>query len=50
MVFRDADPGDDFPRVLHGYTEGIPLQVVQVLHALADGETAFTWCDKDHQR
>lgn len=37
VVFRDADPGDEFPRVLHGYTEGIPLQVVQVLHALADG-------------
>ena len=37
VVFRDADPGDEFPRVLHGYTEGIPLQVVQVLHALAEG-------------
>ncbi|MEP7381187.1 MAG: HD domain-containing phosphohydrolase [Gemmatimonadota bacterium] len=37
VVFRDADPGDEFPRVLHGYTEGIPLHVVQVLHALAEG-------------
>ena len=49
VVFRDADPGDEFPRVLHGYTEGIPLQVVQVLHALADaggiwyGGTRWEW-------
>ncbi len=49
VVFRDADPGDEFPRVLHGYTEGIPLHVVQVLHALADaggiwyGGTRWEW-------
>ena len=34
--FRDADPGDEFPRVLHEYTEGIPLNVVHVLHAFAE--------------
>jgi diguanylate cyclase (GGDEF)-like protein len=36
VVFRDADPGDEFPRILHEYTEGIPLNVVHVLHAFAE--------------
>lgn len=49
VVFHDADPGDDFPRFLHRYTEGIPLFVVQVLRALADdggvwyGGTRWEW-------
>ena len=49
VVFRDADPGHEFPRLLYDYTEGIPLHVVQVLHALADaggiwyGGTRWEW-------
>jgi len=49
VVFRDADPGDEFPRLLYTYTEGVPLHVVQVLHALADaggiwyGGTRWEW-------
>ena len=49
VVFRDADPGDEFPSVLHDYTEGIPLHVVQALHALAEaggiwyGGTRWEW-------
>lgn len=49
VVFHDADPGDEFPRVLHAYTEGIPLHVVHVLRALAEsggiwyGGTRWEW-------
>jgi diguanylate cyclase (GGDEF)-like protein/putative nucleotidyltransferase with HDIG domain len=49
VVFRDADPGDEFPRILHEYTEGIPLNVVHVLHAFAEaggiwyGGTRWEW-------
>jgi diguanylate cyclase (GGDEF)-like protein/putative nucleotidyltransferase with HDIG domain len=49
VVFHDADPGDDFPRFLHEYTEGIPLCVAYVLRALAEdgsiwyGGTRWEW-------
>lgn len=49
VVFHDADPGDEFPRVLHAFTEGIPLHVVHVLRALAEsggiwyGGTRWEW-------
>ena len=49
VVFRDADPGDEFPRILYEYTEGIPLSVVQVLRAFAEaggiwyGGTRWEW-------
>ena len=49
VVFHDADPGDEFPRVLHAYTEGIPLHVVHVLRSLAEsggiwyGGTRWEW-------
>ena len=36
VVMRDADPGEELPRFLHTYTEGIPLFVVHVLRALAE--------------
>jgi len=56
VVFRDADPGDEFPRVLHAYTEGIPLHVVHVVRALAEaggiwyGGTRWEWRPLDaHQ-
>ncbi|MEO6443696.1 MAG: AAA family ATPase, partial [Gemmatimonadaceae bacterium] len=34
-LMGDADPGDELPRFLHSYTEGVPLFMVHVLHALA---------------
>ncbi|MDP1857850.1 MAG: diguanylate cyclase [Gemmatimonadaceae bacterium] len=36
VVMRDADLGEELPRFLHTYTEGIPLFVVHVLRALAE--------------
>ena len=36
VVMRDADPDEELLRVLHTYTEGIPLFVVHVLRALAE--------------
>lgn len=49
VVFHDADPGDDFPKFLHRYTEGVPRHAVQVVRALADdggiwyGGTRWEW-------